>query len=93
MAENNFERIIFCQDNYDNDRNKLFEAVSTQLRLLLDAGYVAVVRYDEPGLGIVVIEFQHDEHAEPWGVWSPVWISPEEEEKIWIERDEVNDKN
>ena len=83
-----FQRIVFSQDNYDNDRDKLFEVIKNFLRILLDSGHVAVIRYDEPGLGIVVIDFEHDECFDAWGIANPVWIT-EDEEIYLANRNEV----
>ena len=73
-----FQQIVFSQDDYNNDRDKLFDVVKDFLRIILDSGHVAVVRYDEPGLGIVEVQFDHDEKNEAWGGYYPEWIDYEE---------------
>lgn len=80
------ETIVFSLDNYEN-KDELFNTIAKQLQLLLDAGYLAVVRYDEPGLGIIVIEFEHNEYLEFWGVNKPMWVTPEEEDEIVLRRE------
>ena len=90
MKNDRYSQIVFTKGDYDGDIDKLFEAVGTQLKLLLNAGYVAVVRYDEPGLGIVEIQFEHDEYLDPWGGYTPVWIT-EEEEQLIMNKEESND--
>lgn len=75
------ETIIFKRAEYETTE-ELFKRVGKQLELLLEEGYLAVVRYDEPGLGIVVIEFNHDDHFDPWGGYMPVWLNEEEEEEF-----------
>lgn len=84
--DDNKKYIVFSLDNYEN-KDELFDVLAKQLRLLLDAGYLAVVRYDEPGLGIIVIEFEHDEYLEYWGCTKPMWVTPEEEEQIICSRE------
>ena len=76
---NRCQTIIFVADEKDTTRQLLFTKVAQQLKLLLEAGYVAIVKYDEPNMGIVVIEFEHDERFESWGVCSPVWVTEDEE--------------
>ena len=88
MKNGLYEQIVFCKENYNDNVDELFNVVSKQLRLLLDAGYIAVVRYDEPSFGIVVIEYEHDEHEDAFGCANPVWITAEEEEMILNSREE-----
>lgn len=85
---NQHETIIFKKKERET-KEELFRRVGEQLRLLLEENYLAVVRYDEPGLGIVVIEFGHDEHLVNWGCSQPVWITPEEEEELIASKDEA----
>jgi len=73
--------IVFCRKD-DETKEELFQRVGEQLKLLLGAGYLAVVRYDEPGIGVIVIEYQHDENLDYWGCVQPMWVTPEEAEKI-----------
>lgn len=75
---NRYQQLVFSKDSYES-KEEFFNVIAQQLKILLDAGYVAVVRYDEPGLGIVVIEFEHDENLDAWGVANPVWITEDEE--------------
>jgi hypothetical protein len=73
--------IVFSRGK-DETKEELFQRVGEQLKLLLEAGYLAVVRYDEPGLGIVAIDFEHDDTFESWGCVQPMWVTPEEAEEI-----------
>ena len=83
--EKRYEEIVFTEEQF-GDTVDLYRAVKNQLQLLLDAGYTAVVRLDD--VGIVVIQFQHDERFEPWGVASPVWLT--EDEMLYL-RDKDNE--
>ena len=74
-----YQQIVFTKEDYEDYVDKLFEAVASQLKLLLTAGYVAVVRYDEPGCGIIEIQFEHDEWLDAWGGYMPIWINEDEE--------------
>lgn len=71
--------IAICRDNYSS-REEWEDAIKKMVMCLLDNLQVMTVRYDEPGLGIVVIEFNHDDQS--WGDRYPYWLSPEEEESI-----------
>ena len=71
--------ITIRRDTYKTQED--FEnAIKKAIMVLLDNNYIMTVRYDEPGLGIVVIEFNHDDQS--WGAHYPYWLSPEEEEGI-----------
>lgn len=82
MVRPHINQIVFSIKDFDDSKEELFKAVSKQLELLLTAGYIAVVRYDEPGVGIVSIEYEHNEYLEYWGGYSPIWITQEEEDQI-----------
>ncbi len=82
--------IVFSRGK-DETKEELFQRVGEQLKLLLEAGYIAVVRYDEPGLGIIAISFEHDDTIESWGCVQPMWVTPEEAEKI-VDMRERNEK-
>jgi hypothetical protein len=81
--------IAIVRDNYAT-REEWENAIKTMVVALLDNRQIMTVSYDEPGLGIVAIEFNPD-HQE-WGCKYPYWLSPEEEESIvWDEeREEKN---
>ena len=70
-----FEQIVFTEEQF-KDQVGLYHAVAQQLRLLMDAGYIAVVRLDE--VGIIVIEYEHNERFDPWGVANPYWLTEDE---------------
>lgn len=71
--------IVFCKDSYKTETEWKI-AVSNAVMLLLDAEYIMTVRYDEKGLGIVVIEFEHDDRT--YGGAYPYWLEPEEIEQV-----------
>lgn len=77
---------IVLKTKEEETNEEFFKRVGNQLQILLEEGYYAVVRYDEPGLGIVVIEFEHDEYLDYWGCNRPMWVTEEEAEKILRER-------
>lgn len=80
MIDKRFDAIEFSTSNYNGDNDKMFEAINAVIRVLLDGQYIVVVRYDEPGLGVVIVEFGHDDRLDYWGVPNPMWLTPEEME-------------
>lgn len=71
--------IAICRNNYST-KEEWEEAIKKMVMCLLDNRQIMTVRYDEPGLGIVVIEFNSDDQS--WGEHYPYWLSPQEEESI-----------
>lgn len=72
-------RITICRDNYKSQED--FEkAIKNAIMLLLNANYIMTVKYDEPGLGIVCIDYNYAD--ESWGCHYPHWLSVDEYESI-----------
>lgn len=80
--------ICICRDNYST-REEWEDAIKKMVISLLENRQILVVHYDEPGLGIVDIEFNPDQQE--WGCKYPYWLSIEEEESIvWDDEREEN---
>lgn len=79
--------IAICKEDYDNTE-EFKNTIRDAIMLLLDANYETTVRYDEKGLGIVVIEFDHDRNL-AYGNSLPYWLSPKEFESV-VWDDETN---
>lgn len=71
--------IAICRDNYST-REEWENAIKAMVIALLENRQIMTVCYDEPGLGIVRIEFNPD--RQEWGCHYPYWLSPYEEESI-----------
>lgn len=71
--------IAIVRDNYST-REEWEDAIKKIVVALLDNRQIMAVRYDEPGFGIVVIEFNPDQQE--WGCKYPYWLSPKEEETV-----------
>ena len=80
--------IAICRDNYET-REQWEDAIKKMVVALLDNRQVMTVRYDEPGLGIVVIEFNMD--AREFGCDYPYWLSPEEIESVTFDEQGDNE--
>lgn len=76
--------ITICRDNY-RSKEEWEEAVGKMVVQLLHNRQIMTVRYDEPGIGIVVIEFNYDRLD--YGNRYPVWLYPEEEESVVYQED------
>ena len=87
INKRNYEQIAFSIEDYSSEE-ELFSVVAKQLNILLNAGYIAVVRYDgDPDLGVVVIEFEHNEIIDSWGVYNPYWLTEDEMDMIVCRRE------
>ena len=83
MAQVN--RITICKDNYSSTE-EFKNTIRDVIMLLLDANYETTVRYDEKGLGIVVVEFDHDRSL-AYDNPLPHWLSLEEfESVVWDDK-------
>lgn len=76
-------KIVLCRDNY-NSQEEFEEALSHITWLLLKAKYQLTIWWEEEGLQIVVIQFETS--IDEYGEMRPVWLTPEEEEKIYLDR-------
>lgn len=76
----NVNRIAICKEDYGSTE-EFKNTIRDAIMLLLDANYETAVRYDEKGLGIVVIEFDNDRNL-AYGNSLPYWLSPEEYESV-----------
>ena len=80
--------ICICRNNYST-RDEWEDAIKNMVIDLLYNRQIMTVSYDEPGLGIVDIEFNPDQQE--LGCKYPYWLSPNEEEGV-IYDDEREEK-
>lgn len=85
---NKVNQLAICRDKYES-QEEFENAIRDAIMLLLNAEYVMTVRYDEKGLGIVVINFNYSEQE--FGDAYPYWLMPEEWESV-IWNDEREDE-
>lgn len=76
---NNINNLTLCRDKYKTEE-EFTAAISTAVKLLLDAEYIMTVRYDEPGLGIVCIEYESADVR--LGAPYPYWLTSEEQDLV-----------
>ena len=72
---NRVNNITICRDQYKTQED--FEnAIKKAVMVLLDNDYIMTVRYDEPGLGIVCIDFDNADMN--IGTPYPFWLTPKQ---------------
>lgn len=79
-------KIVFSRNDYNQDRDIMYADIGKQLALLLHNKYVCKVRDDDTD--IVVIEYEHDDNADFWGVGGLYWLDDEEAEWLKNKREE-----
>lgn len=83
----NVNSIVICKEDYKTIED-WENAIKKAVMVLLDNNYIMTVKWDEKELGIVTIDFEHDDVS--FGARYPYWLSPEEWESV-IWDDEVTD--
>ena len=80
---NKVNSIVICRDKFDSEE-AFKNAIRDAIMVLLDNDYIMTVRYDEKGLGIVVIDYDSDDQ----GICEayPYWLTNEEWEIVYFER-------
>lgn len=74
--------IVFCKDDYKTEQ-EWKDAVRDATFILLNARYQMVIKYDEPGLGIIRIDFESADESlgAPW----PYWLTTDLAEHLMYE--------
>jgi hypothetical protein len=83
--------IAFDIENYNKDRDKLFQAIGKQLDLLTENEYVCKVYHDD--CGIFVIEFELDQRETWLGAPELMWLDEDEVEAVEMLREEKETKH
>ena len=76
---NEVNRITLCRDRYPS-QEEYENAIKRAVMVLLENDYIMTIRWDEKGLGILVIEYETDDRAV--GAPHPYWLLPEEWESV-----------
>ena len=85
---NKVNSIAICRDKFDSDE-AFKNMIKDTIMVLLENDYIMTVRYDDRGLGIVVIDYESNDRE--FGCAYPYWLIPEEWELIYFERQERED--
>ena len=81
---NKVNQITICRDAYLT-KEDFANGIKDAIMVLLQNEYIMTVRYDEPGLGIVSIDFETDD--ESVGCPYPYWLTPEQWESVAFDDD------
>lgn len=76
--------LVPCRENYES-QEKFEDEIKKAVMLLLNADQIMTIRYDEKGLGIVVIEYKYDDQS--YGDYYPYWLLPDEIESVVFDED------
>ena len=77
-------QIVVCQEGYDTKED--FEnAIKDAVTVLLNNNYIMTVKWDDKGLGIVCINYNHDDQS--FGCDYPYWLSPYEIESVVLDEE------
>ena len=82
VNESKPSRMTFCTERYELE-NEMWEDLKTFLQIITKNGYVAVVRADDVGLGVYLVDYNYDDEA--MGCEMPFWLSDEEVERLEAE--------
>lgn len=82
---NKVNELVICKDNFRSQED--FEnAIKKAVMVLLDNRYIMTVRYDDPGLGVVSIDFESDDPSLDCPY--PCWLTYKQCERIEMDEDE-----
>lgn len=87
MKTREWEQIVFTTDRYNGDRDAMYSAIGSQLKLLMDNDYTCKIFDDAQD--IIVIQYDHDNRRDDWGGPYLEWLTEEELELILSNRDEL----
>ena len=76
--------LVLCRENYDS-QEEFENEIKKAVMLLLNANQIMTIRYDEKGLGIIVIEYKYANQS--YGDYYPYWLLPEEIESVIFDDD------
>lgn len=85
---NKVNELVLCRENYES-QEKFEDEIKKAVMLLLNADQIMTIRYDEKGLGIVVIEYKYDDQS--YGDYYPYWLLPEEIESVVFDENRGNE--
>ena len=71
--------LVLCRDHYKS-QEEFENEIKKAVMLLLNSEHIMTIKYDEKGLGIVVIEYNSDDPN--LCTRYPYWLSPDEIESV-----------
>ena len=96
--ENKYNEIVLSRDAFEKfttdigeQRQLLWEKVTQTIYTLTLFDYICVV-YDDD-IDVIVIQFEHNENKEYYGIPNPKWISEDEYEEFLNYKNSISDIN
>lgn len=83
---NKVNSIVICKDNF-NSQEEFENAIRDAIMVLLENDYIMTVKYDDKGIGIVVINYNYSNQE--FGDVYPYWLMPEEYESIFWDDEDI----
>lgn len=83
---NKANSIVICKDNF-NSKEEFENAIRDAIMVLLENDYIMTVKYDDKGIGIVVINYNYSKQE--FGDAYPYWLMPEEYESIFWDDEDI----
>lgn len=80
-----YNQIVFTREQFDNDVDKMYDAIGKQIALLMKTENICVIYDDDTD--IIVIQYEHNEKRDYFGVYQPIWLAPHEIEAIELCRE------
>lgn len=71
--------MVFSINAYET-ADDMWQDITQFIRLLIKNEYIMTIRDDD--VDVIVIEYEHNELIEYWGVVNPYWLSEEEVDSI-----------
>lgn len=82
---NKVNSLAIVRDNF-NSQEEFENAIKDAVMVLLNNDYIMTIKYDDKGVGVVVINYNYAEQE--YGAAYPYWLLPEEYENIvWDDED------
>ena len=82
-------KLVLCRDYYKS-QEEFENEIKKAVMLLLNSEHIMTIRYDEKGLGIVVIEYDNDDLN--LCTRYPYWLSSTEFESVIFDEERRNNK-
>lgn len=78
---NKVNNIIICRNTYKS-QDDFEDAIKKAIMVLLNNNYIMTIKYDEPGLGIVSIDYNSADAS--YGDIYPYWLTAEQADSIML---------
>ena len=77
-----YNELILTRDAWGDE---LWHKVGEQLDLLTREGNICVVYNDDVSVGVVIIQYEHDDQhsGDGWGCANPYWLTPDDLDTLY----------